>query len=461
MDTIAAIATAQGASAVGIVRLSGGKSRAIVSALFTPASGVRADDLPPRRMTYGTLRGENGALLDHVMAVWFPAGHSCTGEESAELHCHGSPVVLNEVLHACFAAGARQAKAGEFTKRAFLNGKMDLTEAEAVIDLSDAETAEAAHNAAAQMDGALRRLIDGSYDALLDITSRFYAVVDYPDEDIEDLTRGQTEAALTQTETALEHLLGTYSRGRILKSGVATAIIGAPNAGKSSLLNALVGYDRAIVTDIAGTTRATVEEKAVVGGVLLRLIDTAGIRETGDTVEKLGVERAKKAVEQADLILALLDGSAGLPPAERAAETLAPLDLAAKSGKPWLLLVTKSDLGGWMGAVPDEDRRAPEAVISVSSVTHEGFDELAEAVCALYPAPKENGTLLTNARQADAVQRALASVRAAKDALLSGMTPDVVLTEAEQAMTALGELTGRTAREDMVSRIFERFCVGK
>ena len=461
MDTIAAIATAQGASAVGIVRLSGGKSRAIVSALFTPASGVRADDLPPRRMTYGTLRGENGALLDHVMAVWFPAGHSCTGEESAELHCHGSPVVLNEVLHACFAAGARQAKAGEFTKRAFLNGKMDLTEAEAVIDLIDAETAEAAHNAAAQMDGALRRLIDGSYDALLDITSRFYAVVDYPDEDIEDLTRGQTEAALTQTEAALERLLGTYSRGRILKSGVATAIIGAPNAGKSSLLNALVGYDRAIVTDIAGTTRDTVEEKAVVGGVLLRLIDTAGIRETGDTVEKLGVERAKKAVEQADLILALLDGSAGLPPAERAAETLAPLDLAAKSGKPWLLLVTKSDLGGWMGVVPDEDRRAPEAVISVSSVTHEGFDELAEAVCALYPAPKENGTLLTNARQADAVQRALASVRAAKDALLSGMTPDVVLTEAEQAMTALGELTGRTAREDMVSRIFERFCVGK
>ena len=461
MDTIAAIATARGASAVGIVRLSGGKSRAIVSALFTPASGVRADDLSPRRMTYGTLRGENGALLDHAMAVWFSAGHSCTGEESAELHCHGSPVVLNEVLHTCFAAGARQAKAGEFTKRAFLNGKMDLTEAEAVIDLIDAETAEAAHNAAAQMDGALRRLIDGSYDALLDITSRFYAVVDYPDEDIEDLTRGQTEAALTQTETALEHLLGTYSRGRILKSGVATAIIGAPNAGKSSLLNALVGYDRAIVTDIAGTTRDTVEEKAVVGGVLLRLIDTAGIRETGDTVEKLGVERAKKAVEQADLILALLDGSAGLPPAERAAETLAPLDLAAKSGKPWLLLVTKSDLGGWMGVVPDEDWRAPEAAISVSSVTHEGFDELAEAVCALYPAPKENGTLLTNARQADAVQRALASVRAAKDALLSGMTPDVVLTEAEQAMTALGELTGRTAREDMVSRIFERFCVGK
>ena len=461
MDIIAAIATAEGTSAIGVVRLSGEGTRRVLSALFTPASGMAVEALPCRRMTYGDVHSADGTLLDCGMAVCFSAAHSYTGEESAELHCHGSPVVLHEVLRAAFAAGARQARPGEFTQRAFLNGKLDLTEAEAVIDLIDAESAESAHNAAAQLGGALRRSIEDVYGALLDISSRFYAVVDYPDEEIEELSRGEMERALKDAERVLSDLLGTFARGRVLKGGAATAIIGAPNAGKSSLLNALVGYDRAIVTDIAGTTRDTVEEKAVVGGVLLRLIDTAGIRETGDTVEKLGVERAKKAVEQADLILALLDGSAGLPPAERAAETLAPLDLAAKSGKPWLLLVTKSDLGGWMGVVPDEDWRAPETVISVSSVTHEGFDELAEAVCALYPAPKENGTLLTNARQADAVQRALASVRAAKDALLSGMTPDVVLTEAEQAMTALGELTGRTAREDMVSRIFERFCVGK
>ena len=310
--------------------------------------------------------------------------------------------------------------------------------------------------------GALRRPIERVYDKLLDVSSRFYAVVDYPDEDIEDLSREETERTLLCCEETLSDLLGTFARGKVLKNGVATAIIGAPNAGKSSLLNALVGFDRAIVTDIAGTTRDTVEEKATVGGVLLRLIDTAGLHETDDLVEQLGVERSKKAVEDADLILALLDGSTGLPASEgRAEEMLAPLALAAKSGKPWLLLLTKSDLGGGAGIVPDEDWRAPEAVISLSSVTHEGFNALEAAIRTLYPAPKGDTSLVTNARQADAIRRALDSVRAAKDALQSGMTPDVVLTEVEQAENALGELTGRTAREDMVARIFERFCVGK
>lgn len=457
MELIAAIATAQSPSAVGIVRLSGERTRDALAALFTPANGMAASDLPYRRMTYGDVRDETGALLDRCMAVCFSAAHSYTGEESAEIHCHGSPVVLGEVLRAAFRAGARQARPGEFTQRAFLNGKMDLTEAEAVIDLIDAETAECARNAAAQLSGALRRPIETVYDRLLDISSRFYAIVDYPDEEIEDLSREETAASLAVGEEMLSDLLGTFARGRVLKSGVATAIVGAPNAGKSSLLNALVGFERAIVTDIAGTTRDTVEEKATLGGVLLRLIDTAGIRETADTVEKLGVERSKKAVEDADLILALLDGSA--PPAP---EALEPLALAARSGKPWLLLLTKSDLGGVPGIVPDEENRhLPEEVISLSSVTHEGFDALEAAVRRLYPAPRAGSALVTNARQAEAVRRALDSVRAAKEALLGGMTPDVVLTEVEQAQTALGELTGRTAREDMVARIFERFCVGK
>ena len=261
----------------------------------------------------------------------------------------------SEVLQAAFAAGARQARPGEFTQRAFLNGKLDLTEAEAVIDLIDAETAESARNAAAQLSGALRRPIESVYDKLLDVSSRFYAVVDYPDEEIEDFSREETaRLAYMRAKRRFPILLGTFARGRVLKSGVATAIVGAPNAGKSSLLNALVGFDRAIVTDIAGTTRDTVEEKATVGGVLLRLIDTAGLHETdGSRSNRLGVERSKKAVEDADLILALLDGSTGLPASEaRAAEMLAPLELAAKSGKPWLLLLTKSDLGGGAGHCP-------------------------------------------------------------------------------------------------------------
>lgn len=459
---IAAIATGFVRSGIGILRMSGDGCIDLANKVFTLSSKKPMSELPDRLLSRGTLYDEQSRPIDEAMVFVSRAPHSYTGEDTVEFQCHGSPAVLRAGLSALLSVGFRQAGPGEFTKRAFLSGQMDLTQAEAVIDLIDAETAESARNAAAQLSGALRRPIERVYDKLLDVSSRFYAVVDYPDEDIEDLSREETERTLLCCEETLSDLLGTFARGKVLKNGVATAIIGAPNAGKSSLLNALVGFDRAIVTDIAGTTRDTVEEKATVGGVLLRLIDTAGLHETDDLVEQLGVERSKKAVEDADLILALLDGSTGLPASEaRAAEMLAPLELAAKSGKPWLLLLTKSDLGGGAGIVPDKDWRTPEAIISLSSVTHEGFEALEAAIRTLYPAPKGDTSLVTNARQADAIRRALDSVRAAKDALQSGMTPDVVLTEVEQAENALGELTGRTAREDMVARIFERFCVGK
>ena len=456
VDTIAAIATANAAAAVGILRISGDDTLRVLGALFTPASGKELSSLPPRRMSYGAVHDARRRVIDHALAVWFSAEHSYTGEVSAEIHCHGSPVVLDEALRAAFAAGARQARAGEFTQRAFLNGRMDLTEAEAVIDLIDAETAEAARNAATQVDGALKHLSERAYDALLDIASRFYAVVDYPDEDIEDVTRSGMEQTLAGVEQTLADLLATYERGRIVKSGAATAIVGAPNAGKSSLLNRLVGYERAIVTDIAGTTRDTVEEKAVVGGVLLRLIDTAGLRETEDAVEKLGVERSRRAIEQADLILALFDGTKSVDTAAR--ETL---QLVRSAGKPWIFIETKKDLSKKKSSIAPAGPDAPPYV-ALSSVTGEGFGDLERAVAAIFPAPPaHSGTLLTNARQAEAVGRALTAVRAALSALREGVTPDAVLTEVESAAHALGELTGRTAREDMVQRIFERFCVGK
>ena len=459
MDTIAAIATPLARSAFGIIRLSGPDALNVLEKLFTPVNGKPVSAARPRSMVYGSVCDAQGRVIDHPLAVWFAPGKSYTGDYDAEIHCHGSPVVLGEVLAAAFAAGARQAKPGEFARRAFLNGKLDLTEAEAIVDLVDAETAEAARNAAGQVDGALRRLAESAYDKLLDISSRFYAVVDYPDEDIEDASPAEVESALAQIEAALSDLLATYARGRVMKSGVATAIIGAPNAGKSSLLNRLVGYERAIVTDIAGTTRDTVEEKALVGGVLLRLIDTAGLRETDDVVEKIGVERSQKAAEQADLILALVDASRAASAADEQA-----LLLAAASGKPWLLLTTKCDLPSAPAPLPQcgAGCRPPEDKISLSSLTGEGFDSLEAAVAKLFPTPPaQGGTLLTNARQAEAVTRTLDAVRAALSALRGGMTPDVVLTEVEAASSALGELTGRTAREDMVARIFERFCVGK
>ena len=279
-DTIAAIATGNVLSAIGILRLSGPGTLTALERVFRAGNGRPAGEQAPRRMVYGDLLDESGSIIDHVLCVRFPGPNSYTGEDCAELHCHGSPVVLNAGLASLFAAGCRQAKGGEFTRRAFLNGRMDLIQAESVADLIDAETAEAAKNAACQLDGALSRAIGRIYNALMDMAARFYAVVDYPDEDIEDVQREQMLDTLRTSQQELETLLATFSRGQLLKLGVPTVILGRPNAGKSSLLNALLGYDRAIVTDIAGTTRDTVEEKVLVGGVLLRLTGTAGIRGT-------------------------------------------------------------------------------------------------------------------------------------------------------------------------------------
>ncbi len=467
MDTIAAIAAGGGApSAIGVVRVSGPDCFAACGRVFRSARPF--EELEARRMVLGEFLDREGRVLDRGLAVRFPGPRSYTGEDSAEFHCHGSPVVLREVLAALFAAGARQAGPGEFTKRAFLNGRLDLTQAEAVIDLIDAETAAAARNAAAQLDGGLRRALEPIQEALLDITSRFYAVVDYPDEDIQDAGPEEIAAALRQAEGALTALLSTCKRGKVLKRGVRTAIVGLPNAGKSSLLNALAGYERAIVTDIPGTTRDTVEESVLCGGVLLRLIDTAGLRETEDQVEKLGVERSRRAMEEAELILLVRDGAAEACPENKAhweAEAVL-LNQVARTGKPWLCVESKCDLTGphaFSIGLIQKDANNPAACLCVSSVTGQGLDKLENAVAALFPAgdPGEAGSLLTDQRQEEAADRARAAVRRALEALENGLTPDAALTDAEEALDAIGELTGRTAKEEIVERIFSRFCVGK
>ena len=467
MDTIAAIAAGGGApSAIGVVRISGPDCFAACGRVFRSARPF--GELEARRMVLGEFLDREGRVLDRGLAVRFPGPRSYTGEDSAEFHCHGSPVVLREVLAALFAAGARQAGPGEFTKRAFLNGRLDLTQAEAVIDLIDAETAAAARNAAAQLDGGLRRALEPIQEALLDITSRFYAVVDYPDEDIQDAGPEEIAAALRQAEDALTALLSTCKRGKVLKRGVRTAIVGLPNAGKSSLLNALAGYERAIVTDIPGTTRDTVEESVLCGGVLLRLIDTAGLRETEDAVEKLGVERSRRAMEEAELILLVRDGAVEVCPENKGhweAEAVL-LNQVARTGKPWLCVESKCDLTGphaFSIGLIQKDANNPAACLCVSSVTGYGLDKLENAVAALFPAgdPGEAGSLLTDQRQEEAADRARAAVRRALEALENGLTPDAALTDAEEALDAIGELTGRTAKEEIVERIFSRFCVGK
>lgn len=453
-DTIAAIATAQVPSAIGILRLSGPDTCAILDGVFCPKNGKPMSAQDGRNMVYGTLLDSAGRVIDNALCVLFRAPNSYTGEDCAEIHCHGSPIVLNEGLTSLFAKGARQAKGGEFTRRAFLNGRMDLIQAEAVVDLIDAETAEAARNAVGQLSGTLSRTVEEIYEALMAVVSRFYAVVDYPDEDIEDLQRAELLDTLRRSENKLQELLATFSRGKLLKSGVPTVILGKPNAGKSSLLNALLGYERAIVTDVAGTTRDTVEEKVRLDHVLLRLIDTAGIRETADSVEKIGVERSRVAAGKASLALLVLDGSAPLDAEDESAIAV------AEGVANLVVIVNKSDLPRRIDVGALADRF--DNVISLSAKTGEGITTLTDHITSLYPAGSAaQGELLTNARQADAVSRAWNAVREARSALRIGMTPDVVLSDAENALSALGELNGKSLREDLVATIFSRFCVGK
>ena len=450
-DTIAAVSTGMQVSAIGILRLSGDKAINIVDKLFIPRSGKKMSESEDRKLVFGSLCDLDGQTLDICLCTISRAPHSYTGENTAEIQCHGSPAVLRAALDAVFALGARQALPGEFTKRAFLNGRMDLTSAEAVADIIDAETAEAAKNAAGQLGGAIGRRIDKIYDFLTDLSSHYHAVLDYPDEDIEDFTLVAYKAELHAAIAELKRLADSYSGGKLLHGGIPAAIIGRPNAGKSSLLNAVLGYDRAIVTNIPGTTRDTIEEKLRLGGVLLRLTDTAGLRETDDEIERLGVMRSHEAMENAELVIAVIDGNG-----EVTAEDEEIIRCAEKAPHA-VVAVSKSDLGK-IAVLPETTL----PVVELSSMTGEGLEKLAEVIKTLFPMPDAPaGEILTNARQAEAVDRALAALTAAYDALLQGCTPDIVLTEAEGAMSALGELSGKTVREDVTNRIFERFCVGK
>lgn len=454
-DTIAAIATGGGLSAIGIVRLSGADAIAVADKVFTPDSGKAMSEYESRRLVHGKLRGADGEIIDACLCTLSRAPNSYTGEDTAELQCHGSPVVLRLALEALFSSGARQALPGEFTKRAFLNGRMDLAQAEAVIDLIGAETAAAAKNAAGQLGGAVSRKIDDIYSSVIDMSSHFHAVLDYPDEDIAPFELCSYLARLEAAERELAKLLSSFERGRIMKDGLRAVILGRPNVGKSSLLNSLLGYERAIVTPLPGTTRDTIEERVTLGGVLLRLTDTAGLREAADPVEKLGVDRARDAAGQAELAIAVFDGSEPLGAEDM--DALAAAKLAGRS----IAVINKNDLKQVLSpSMLDADF---DAVCSVSAAQGEGLAALEEAVRDLFPSETDApvGEILTNARQADAVSRALESVRAALHALDTGLTPDIVLTETEQALSALGELTGKNLREEVTARIFERFCVGK
>ena len=462
-DTIAAISTPSGPGAIGILRLSGPRAVRIAQACFKPLGRKALADYPVRFLVYGDLLDSGGQPIDRCLCTYSRGPASYTGEDTAEFQCHGSPMVLSLGLQALFAQGARQARPGEFTRRAFLNGRLDLTQAEAVGDLLEANSREGARHAAGRLAGALSQRIGEIYSALVDVMAHFHAVLDYPDEDIDPFTREELARALDAQEGALRKLVASGARGFRLAQGLACPILGRPNAGKSSLLNALAGYDRAIVTDIPGTTRDTVEVSIQVDGLPVRLIDTAGIREGGDPVEQLGVERSWATLASANLILLVWDSSTPFTREDRR------LLLECLNGADTILVENKCDLS----AQPLPDLELPEELaehlhrVPISARTGAGLDQL-EAVMArlardFFPQAQGDayGQLLTNERQTQAASRALQAVQRALEALEAGVTPDALLTDVEEALEALGALTGQSVREDVTDRIFSRFCVGK
>ncbi len=449
---IAAISTALAPSGIGVIRLTGEGCALVADKILKPISGKAFSESPNRKLVLTDLLDRQGRVIDRILAVYTRGPHSYTGEDTVELQCHGSPAVLTEALSHLFLHGARQAGPGEFTKRAFLNGRMDLTAAEAVIDLIEAETADAAANAAGQVGGALLRKLEPVYDALVAIMSHFHAVLDYPDEDIDDFALSQYTETLETQKAVLNQLLSTCQRGSVVKNGVGAVILGRPNAGKSSLLNALAGYERVIVTDIPGTTRDTVEEKIRLGSLVLRLMDTAGIRDTADRVEKIGVQRALDAANRADLALVVIDGSQPLQEEDHRAME------AAKQARNAICILSKSDLP----QVVEPSELDFDIVLPISSVTGAGIEALTPAVEGLFSSNTPcDGTLLTNARHADAITRARDALLKVEESMLWGGTPDAVLLDLEDAIEAIAEVTGKSMREDITNGIFSRFCVGK
>ncbi|MBQ9413902.1 MAG: tRNA uridine-5-carboxymethylaminomethyl(34) synthesis GTPase MnmE [Clostridia bacterium] len=452
MSVIAAIATPLAPAGLGVVRLSGDDAIAVAAAVFRAADGSALDTLPGYTARYGHVFDADGDI-DDAVALVFRAPHSYTGENVVELSCHGGAYLLRRVLRACLSAGARMAEAGEFTRRAFLNGKMDLSGAEAVMDLIGAEGRLAAKTALAAREGALFRRLDAIKQELLGVSAQIAAFIDYPDDDVPPLPADELRQTLDAAAASLQALSDTADAGLILRRGVDTVIVGKPNVGKSTLMNLLSGADRSIVTDIPGTTRDVVEDSVLLGDVRLRLSDTAGLHETDDPIERLGVDRARARLAQAALVLAVFDAAAPFDDDDRQL-------LAAVSDRPVVVIVNKSDLSD---AIPVEILNSSLPTVVLSAKTGEGQAALTEAVAAVTGVAALSGDepLLANERQTDGVRRALLAVLAARDALDAGLAEDAVAVGVDEALDALLSLTGERVSDAVVAEVFRRFCVGK
>ncbi len=451
--TIAAISTAQGEGGIGVIRISGENALEIADKIFININNKKITEMKGYTAAFGKIC-HNGEEIDEAVALVFRAPHSYTGEDVVELSCHGGIYLTKQVLRAAISAGAEPAQAGEFTKRAFLNGKIDLTEAEAVIDLISAKSRSAARAALFVKDGALRKKIDTVKDNLLSLAAHLSAWADYPEEDIAEVTDDMIFDTCNGAVETLEKLLKTYDSGQAVKQGIDTVIAGRPNVGKSTLMNLLSGYEKSIVTDIPGTTRDIVEDTVIVKDVILRLSDTAGLRDTEDTVEKIGVDRARKRLEQCGLLLAVFDNSRELDDEDK-------LLIDSAQNIPSIAIINKTDLEQKIDIKYISSKISK--IIYISAVRGEGREELENAVEEIAGTANLNPSdgILSNERQRLAVSNALNSVKEAKTALEMGMTFDAVTVSLEDAISELLELTGEKTSDEVIDRVFHNFCVGK
>ena len=462
-DTIAAVSTPRGKGGVALLRVSGNAAIAISEKVFCAKSGKSLAEVPSRHAVYGTILApdDSGTFLpiDDGIATVFRAPASFTGEDTVELCCHGGILLTEKVLSALFAAGAKPAMAGEFTRRAFLHGKLGLSAAEALGLMLDAKTEAQLTLAHTGMSGKLEAAVQTIYASLRRLLATVYAKIDYPDEDLADLDDDAFLAELESAQKELDALLATYHTGRSIAEGIATVICGKPNAGKSSLYNRLVGRDAAIVTEIEGTTRDVLSEVVPCGKVTLRLYDTAGLRESLDPVERIGVDRAKAALEEAELIFALFDGSRKPDEEDKAfIKTLLPRKNAV------IAIVTKSDLWSGESETLALCKAQFDRVLSISTESGEGLDELKRLVEDSFVDGRidlRSDPVLSNARQYAAALGAKEALARAKEALSAHLATELVCRDVELAMESLSELDGREVSEDIVSEIFSHFCVGK
>lgn len=457
-ETISAVATAAGEGGIGIIRISGNKASTILDKIFKAKNCIKTADLESHKMTYGyIIDPEQQKKIDEVLVAIMRGPNSYTREDVVEIHCHGGVVPLKNILALTLRYGARLAEPGEFTKRAFLNGRLDLAQAEAVIDIIRAKTDASLRMALGHLEGALSGKIRGLRDGVLAMIANLEATIDFPEEDIEELTALDVKRAVHEVVGEIDHLLATKETGRILREGLETVIIGKPNVGKSSLLNALLREKRAIVTDIPGTTRDVIEEFVNIRGIPLKIVDTAGIRETADIVEKLGVEKAREYISTADLILVLLDASRPLSVEDREVLALLP-------GRQAIVLINKSDLPILLNMDEVHTYVAEEQIIKISVIEAKGLAELEQMlVDRVYSGQvqEKEGAFINNLRQANLLEQAKEHLMAVVETINNDMPPDCIVVDLRDAWDKLGEITGDTVGEDIIDQIFTKFCIGK